>query len=267
MRLWQNAGLFKDATTRLISSSSSPSEPGDDIHTAAAVEEDTRSNEIHWLLGKIANFISSGDALNAETYALPRGQRSPIGVTQAELLERWRSLTRELQRWRATLPPSFQPSARTSLVQRADEPGSRHLAGFEQIWYEAPICAATMQSFHMAAILLLVNQPQESTAVRSTVSSRLQSYRQGEREALLHARELCGTCLAGPPDPVRIHSVQPLSVAGQVFEEPGDLQVVLELLEGIERDLGWTTYHHRSSLRNLLEGRKSGRPKWMFLDI
>ena len=122
-----------------------------------------------------------------------------------------------------------------------------------------------MQSYHMAAILLLVNQPQESTAVRSTVSDRLQSYRQGEREALLHARELCGTCLAGPPDPVRIHSVQGLSVAGQVFEEPEDLEVVLELLEGIERDLGWTTFHHRSRLRSLLEGRRGGRPKWLFL--
>lgn len=117
----------------------------------------------------------------------------------------------------------------------------------------------------MAAILLLVNQPQESTAVRSTVSLRLQAYRQGEREAILHARELCGTCLAGPPDPVRIHSVQALSVAGQVFEEPEDMQVVLELLEGIERDLGWTTFHHRSRLKDLLEGRKNGRLKWLFL--
>lgn len=247
IRLWRNAGLATDVDGFLI-----PSGPFD-IHATADIEEDTRSNELTWLLGKIANIITSGDALVPENYALPAGQRPLVGVTQEHLLDRWMLVATELQVWRDRLPGSFTPSARIicSLL-----PGDKNLGKFEQIWYEAPICAATMQSYHMACILLLVNQPHESTAVRSTVSARLKSYRGIESEALYHARELCGISLASPPDPVRINSVQPLSVAGQVFHEEDDLHVVLDLLSGIEADLGWTTRHHTSNIAGLLEGNR-----------
>lgn len=230
------------------------------IANAADVEEDAKSNELVWLLGKIANHIAAGDALDPKHYALPPGQRPLVGVTQEQLLERWNILTRELQNWRCTLPTSFNPSARTS---GAEEDGCP--SRFEKIWYEAPICAATMQSYHMACILLLTNQPQESTAVRSSVSARLDSYRQSEREALRHAREICGISLTNPPDSVRVHSVQALFVAGQVFTDSQDLQVVVELLSGIERDLGWTTSHHASRIADLLARRSSDRdPEWIF---
>lgn len=235
--------MITDATGRLVCFS--PSCSGD-IRTSADVEEDTRSNEIHWILGKIANFITSGDALHPADYALPREDRPSIGVTQERLLERWTILTTELQQWRRSLSKNFEPAARTKVMNHDDD-----LADFEQIWYQLPICAAAMQSYHMACILLLVNEPQEATAIRSTVTFRLQSYRRSEREAIRHARELCGISLANPSDANRIHSVQPLYVAGQVFEHYQDVKVVLELLEGIEGDLGWTTSHHVSALKEL----------------
>ena len=237
------------------------------ISNAADVEEDAKSNELVWLLGKIANHIAAGDALNPKHYALPPGQRPLVGVTQEQLLERWNFLTRELQNWRCTLPASFHPSARTSAAELTGEEDSCPL-NFEKIdmWYEAPICAVTMQSYHMACILLLTNQPQESTAVRSSVSARLDSYRQSEREALRHAREICGISLTNPPDSVRVHSVQALFVAGQVFTDSQDLQVVLELLSSIERDLGWTTSHHASRIADLLARRSNDRdPEWIFV--
>ncbi|XP_044721302.1 short chain dehydrogenase domain-containing protein [Hirsutella rhossiliensis] len=112
-----------------------------------------------------------------------------------------------------------------------------------------------MQSYHMACILLLVNEPQEAIAIRSTVSARLQSYRRGEREALRHARELCGISLAKSSDANRVHSVQPLFVAGQVFEDSQDVKVVLDLLEEIERDLGWATSHYVSKLGESVAGK------------
>jgi hypothetical protein len=211
------------------------------------VEEETRSNELTWLLGKIANYITSGDALSPERYALPPGQRYMIGVTQERLKERWKLLAEELQSWRYSLPASFTPTARTNLPNCATSDAN----GFEQIWYEVPMCAATMQSYHMACILLLVNEPQESTAIRSTVSSRLESYRTSEHEAIRHARELCGISLADPPDSVRVHSVQPLFVAAQVFHQSQSRQTVLELLQGIERDLGWSTSYQISKLTSL----------------
>lgn len=220
------------------------------------MEEDTKSNELTWLLGKIANYLTSGDALYPEDYALPQGQRPFIGVTQEKLLERWHLLLMELQKWRASLPATFVESARTKSTGDDNR--------FDQIWYDIPLCAATMQSYHMASILLLVNQPQESTAIRSTVSARLKSYRHIQTEALRHAREICGISLANPTDPVRINSVQALFVAGQVFYEGGEQAAVLELLGGIERDLGWTTSYHAAKLVDEWGGNGS-EGEWLLL--
>ena len=96
-----------------------------------------------------------------------------------------------------------------------------------------------MQNFHMARILLLINKPHESTARRSTVASRLKSYRNIESEIRFHSSEICGIALARPENSVRVHQVQPLFVAGQCLTEPDERRVVLELLRGIESDLGW----------------------------
>lgn len=111
-----------------------------------------------------------------------------------------------------------------------------------------PICAATMQSYYMARILLLVNQPHDSTAIHSTVSARLKSYHRIQRDTHRHARQICGISLAHPPDPVRIQSVQPLFVAGQVFQDAAEQDVMLQLLRGIEDDLGWKTSYHATKL-------------------
>jgi hypothetical protein len=262
MRLWQNAGLATDEDG-VLQPFSPPNSA--DVRPSADVEEDTKSNELTWLLGKIANYLTSGDALYPEDYALPRGQRPVIGVTQEQLLERWNFMLIELQKWRASLPPTFGASARTKCTSNARKQGS-----FDQIWYDIPLCAATMQSYHMASILLLVNQPQESTAIRSTVSARLKSYRHIQTEVLRHAREICGISLANPTDPVRINSVQALFVAGQVFYEPLEQNAVLGLLGGIERDLGWTTSYHAAKLidewtrdQNGQQGENNYRGDWL----
>ncbi|KAK2691287.1 hypothetical protein QWA68_010008 [Fusarium oxysporum] len=233
VRLWQNAGLAttEDGTLMPFSPPCSA-----DIRTVADIEEDTKSNELTWLIGKLSNHLTSGDAINPSDYALPLGQRPTIGVTQERLLERWRMLLAEFKKWHDSLPSTFTPYARTPYPS-----SDSCFSNFTQIWYELPICAATMQNYHMAMILLLVNQPQESTFIRSTVSARLKSYRQIQQEVHHYAREICGVSLAEPSDPVRANSVQALFVAGQVFYEKGEQEAALKLLDDIETDLGWTT--------------------------
>lgn len=241
VRLWQNAGLAttEDGTLMPFSPLCSA-----DIRTSADIEEDTKSNELTWLLGKLSNHLTSGDAINPTDYALPIGQRPTIGVTQERLLERWRMLMSEFKKWHDSLPATFTPYARTPYP----ETERSCFNTFQQIWYELPICAATIQNYHMAMILLLVNQPQESTFVRSTVSARLKSYRQIQQDVHRYAKEICGVSLADASDPVRANSVQALFVAGQVFYEKSEQDAVLELLGDIERDLGWTTRFHRAKL-------------------
>jgi hypothetical protein len=122
-----------------------------------------------------------------------------------------------------------------------------------------PLAAATIQSYHQAKILLLANEPQESTALRSTVSARLRSYRHALAEVIYHAREICGISLANSStDSFRVNSVQALFVAGQVFQDENEQNAVLELLSGIERDIGWTTRFHIDKLKDEWTKGKAG---------
>jgi hypothetical protein len=98
-----------------------------------------------------------------------------------------------------------------------------------------------MQSYYMARVILLMNKPHESTARRSTLASRLHSYRIIESEVRHHSHEICGVALGRPEGSVRIHQVQPLFVSGQCLTEPRERRIILDLLRGIESDLGWAT--------------------------
>lgn len=246
-RLWENAGLAGDS--RGVRLPLSPSGSVNADSSADDAEEDKKSNELTWLLCKIMNHLTSGDALWPEDYARPKGQRCPVGVPQDQLLDRWYVLMGDLDNWFAGLSPSFSPSTRTNFSHYDNSDGSP-FSDFEQIWYELPQCAATMQWYYMARILLLVNRPQESTAIRSTVSARLRCYRETMQAVLQHSRDICAISLANPTEPVRIHSVQPLFVAGQVFHLEQERRAVLSLLSGIEKDLGWSTTYHRARLRH-----------------
>lgn len=106
-----------------------------------------------------------------------------------------------------------------------------------------------MQSYHMAQILLKMNKPQESTVRKTTLYSRVNSYRASLIHTKYHVAEIIGISLGRPDASVRIHSVQPLFVAGQCVEEPAGRRLVLELLEDIERDTGWATAYRVRQLK------------------
>ncbi|KAJ5784343.1 uncharacterized protein N7503_009555 [Penicillium pulvis] len=247
MRLWQNAGLATDENGELL-----PYSPTDVIErqNSSGLEEDMKSNELAWILGKIANHLTAGDAFVMVNNKLPRHERPVIGLSQEHLLERWNMLMSDLERWHDSLSASFASTTRTRRLGTAASGFELSFDSFVQIWFDLPLCAATMQSYHQAKILLLANEPQESTAIRSTVSARLRSYRHALREVVYHAREVCGISLANSTDSLRVNSVQALFVAGQVFQERREQDAVLELLSGIERDLGWTTRYHVAKLKD-----------------
>ncbi|KAI0855811.1 hypothetical protein F4860DRAFT_447028 [Xylaria cubensis] len=247
MKLWQHTGLVTDGQELLLPFGS-PSFANPRI--SPDIEEDTKSNELTWLLGKIANHIVSGDAPVPEDFSLPPGQRPTLGIAQELLQERWTKLMNELRQWFRSLPSTFRACSRTKASHSIGAHRNLILEGFEQSWYDLPLCAATMQNYHQANILLLVNKPQESTAIRSTISARLRSYREIQKQARYHAKQICSISLASPTDPVRINSVHALFVAGQVFHKSEEQSVVLHLLSDIEHDLGWTTSYYIKRLVN-----------------
>lgn len=205
------------------------------------VEEDMISNSMIWLLSKIVNFLAAGDGIYPGDFELLTARQQRFAIPQEELLRRWNLLHQELQTWYDNLPSTFAPCARTKLASQDTQDSSIYRPNFEKVWYSIPMCAATMQYYHMARIILLVNRPQESTAIRSSITARLGSYRMIQQEAQYHSREICGISLSNLPDAVRIHSLQPLFVAGQCLSETSERRAVLGILSSIQKDLGWAT--------------------------
>ncbi|KAH8815956.1 hypothetical protein F5884DRAFT_747475 [Xylogone sp. PMI_703] len=245
--LWRAAGLLIDEQGFVVPSNREESEYPEG---QPAMREDMISNALIWLIAKIVNYMASGDSID---HVFPQDRSSPLGVVginQMTLLERWRELENELQVWYDGLPDTFKPVARLPPITDGSIPSDSPRAIFPEIWYSIPMCASTMQSYHMARSLLLINKPHESTVRRSTVSDRLNSYRTIEAEARHHSHEICGIALGRPEASVRINQVQALFVAGQILNDSRERQIVLDLLRGIEEDLGWATdYRVRQLLK------------------
>lgn len=166
------------------------------------MNEDMISNALVWLSSRLCNFIAAGEGFNP----VPAGDRSEVaredelgdlGRSQKSQLDTWNAIWRMFDVWFEGLPATFEPSARVkSKIQRPLPDAQLFLARkpsdhpFDEVWYSMPMCAATMQHFHMARILLLINKPHETTARRSTIASRLKSYRDIEEQIVYHCYEI-----------------------------------------------------------------------------
>ncbi|OAX85178.1 hypothetical protein ACJ72_00445 [Emergomyces africanus] len=232
--LWTEAGLLldNDGFVRPSNTSSSGYPDGSD-----GMREDLVSNALIWILSKVVNFII-GDNLDIGEGS---SSESSIGVSQQTPFERWRRLQTELDKWYNGLPDTFNPCVRMELAHLSHQDPTEEPLPWPEVWYSLPMCASTIQHFHMARILLLVNKPLESTAKVRTVTNNLKSYRPIESEIGFHTHEICGISMSRPDASARIHSVQPLFVAGQCLTEARARRTILQLLRGIEHDLGWAT--------------------------
>lgn len=229
--LWKAGGLKLDDMGFVISGNNVDALDDADQNL---MKDDMLSNALVWLLAKVSNFIAVGEDLTVGVDS-KSDTSSPVGVSQQTLLKRWKRLKLELKVWHNSLPDTFAPCARVPPFR----PALRDQ--FSQIWYSIPMCASTMQNYHMAQILLLINKPHESTARRSTVTERLKSYSLIANTTRHHAREICGISLSRLEGSAHVHSLQPLFVAGQCFTEPQERALVLELLREIETERGWAT--------------------------
>ena len=166
------------------------------------MKEDMISNALVWLSSRLCNFIAAGEGFNP----VPAGDRSEVpredelgdlGRSQKSQLETWNSIWHMFDVWFEGLPATFEPTARIKSKNQQPLPDAqlfpareRNDNPFDEVWYSMPMCAATMQHYHMARILLLINKPHETTARRSTIASRLKSYRDIEKQIVYHCYEI-----------------------------------------------------------------------------
>ncbi len=190
--LWREAGLSIDREGFVMSRNNNNNSilPEENVVT----REDMTCNALVWLISRLTNYIVAGETFTP----IPAGHREgngeadepiTIGISQQTLLERWDRIDMELKVWHNGLPETFSPCARIphQLSSKADEPDALK---FSEIWYSIPMCGITIQNYHMARILLLINKPHETTARRSTVARRLQSYRLIQAEIMHHCHEI-----------------------------------------------------------------------------
>ena len=105
-----------------------------------------------------------------------------------------------------------------------------------EVFFSIEQCAAAIQLYHFARILLLLNKPRARQGV-----SRLKAYREVSSEAIKHAREIVGIALGRPVPAVRVEMLLPLYMAGGCLEADEERKVVLEVMKAIEKDTGCST--------------------------
>ncbi|KAF3484046.1 uncharacterized protein GIQ15_03370 [Arthroderma uncinatum] len=235
LALWTEAGILLDDAGYVQPSGNIEPRHRDGKDT---MRVDMVSNALIWILSKIVDSLAAGDDMNS-------------GESQHPLLDRWHQLQAELDAWYKGLPNTFNPSARMESSQTASiqgTPASEDDHPFPEVWYSIPMCASTMQHYHMARILLLTNKPHELTASRSMVTNEPNSHRPIESEIQHHSYEICGISMARPRATVRVHSVQPLFICGRCLTASHERKVILQLLCGIEADLGWATKYRVQQL-------------------
>lgn len=210
--LWNSCGLEVQSDGSLYNSTEYVK--NDPLHSRALAE--LVAHTLLWLVLRVMNYLADDES-------------SSTRQTQ------WDQLTRQLDHWYANRPETFQAVA----VIRHPASGRTQLSQLSEAFFSIDVCAAAMQLYHFARILLLLHRP--ITAERSAVRNRLKAYREVSTEAIRHAHEIIGIALGRPPPAIRVEMLLPLSIAGACLEENDERKVVLELLRAIEQDTGCAT--------------------------
>lgn len=176
------------------------------------------SHTLLWLLLRVMNFLATSDT-----------DTPPVRHTE------WLLLTRQLDEWHASLPQTFQPCAQIKYPLR-NSPS--HLT---EVFFTMPVCAATVQLYHFARILLLLHKPTDMSDAVDTKDAILTSFLASSAAALKHAHQIIGIALGRPPPAVRVEMLLPLYITGVCLEEDEERKVLLELLRAIEMDTGCET--------------------------
>lgn len=258
LTLWKAAGLpITDDGTLTYSGTSTPTsavisyQPGD--------REDLVSCTLIWIVLRTMNFVAPHEDMTISASGTPHAFESPstagyrtaseAGTPSAiqNRITRWKLLRRQLEDWYDNLPFTFQPYAMMDAGSQypSDQERKRQ---FTRLFFSVPMCAAALQLYHFAQILLLLNQPVDESDTRH-IANRIRMFQKVSEESEHHSRQICGIALGKPPPAVSRQMVHSLYLAGLCFQGKDDRMVVLELLGNIEKETGCSTAHRVRDLR------------------
>ncbi|KAL4984173.1 hypothetical protein BDW68DRAFT_167518 [Aspergillus falconensis] len=238
LALWRAAGLSLDDQGNL--------EPPDVPRSQACSREDMATNVLTRLLNKLTNYLAAAKKSQLEQWV---GGPSPDSVNSTRTSANspdshpttasWLKISFEFQSWVERIPETFRPCLRIERPRLASTEPS-HMP-FPEIFYSLTSCAVAMQQYHFGRLALSLNRPSDDIAGPSTAFDRLQAYRELTKEVDYRCKEICGIALGRPQIGARVQMITLLYAVGQCLEKPEERQIVIDLLRGIEADLGWST--------------------------
>lgn len=211
--------------------------------------EDQAANGLSWLVCKVVNFLAkSKQSQIAQWTGSPPGSASESPGASADASEQsypntntWLDLSFQFQTWFEGVPETFRPCVRIEHPRDLSKPSDGGQSPFPEVFYSLATCAATMQHYHFGRIGLLLNRPPDAVSAPSTAFDRLQGYREVTKEVEYRSREVCGIALGRPQSEVRVYMVPLLFAVGQCLESADEHQIIVDLLRGVEADVGWAT--------------------------
>ncbi|KAJ3464566.1 hypothetical protein MRS44_009352 [Fusarium solani] len=147
----------------------------------------------------------------------------------SEFRARWLQLWEYLHDWYQQRPAPLHP---IMTIPSGKSP-------FPTILFSNPAAISGNQLHHTASILMLQNQP---SGIRLSLPAK-------PRSILWHARQACGISLSNDHHGAWTNGIQPLWIAGRCMSHPSEHKAILELLERIERESGWSTRWRAEDLR------------------
>ncbi|KAJ5621616.1 hypothetical protein N7528_006399 [Penicillium herquei] len=235
LALWRAAGISIDDQNKFQISSTAP---------VNSSQEDQAAHGLIWILSKVIDFRAQTKQSQIAQWAGSPSSNA-AGEIQTDTSEKdtntWLDLCLELQTWFEGVPETFRPCVRIEKPRDLSGNSDGTQMPFPEVFYSLPTCAAAMQHYHFGRIALLLNRPPDVLTAPSTAFDRLQGYREVTKEVDFRSREVCGIALARPHGEIRVHMTALLSAVGQCLESPKEHQIIVDLLSGIEADLGWST--------------------------
>ncbi|CEO59725.1 hypothetical protein PMG11_04390 [Penicillium brasilianum] len=239
--LWRAAGISIDEQEKFHIIPSGPIELS---------QEDQTFNGLCWLVSKVVNFLakSKQSQIAQWTGSPPENPSAAHDISSNSSQQStypdtstWIDLCFEFQKWFEGVPETIRPCVRIEHPRDVSKPPDASQIPFPEVFHSFATCAAAMQHYHFGRIALLLNRPQDVISGPSTAFDRLQGYREVTKEVEHRCREVCGIALGRPHAEVRIYMIPLLFAVGQCLESANERQIIVDLLRGVEADLGWAT--------------------------
>ncbi|RAL12536.1 Zn(II)2Cys6 transcription factor [Aspergillus homomorphus CBS 101889] len=215
------------------------------------LQEDLSCQSLTWLSCKVVNFLANSKKSPLEQMVRSPSNETPEDSSPYPTTSTWLSLSFEYQTWVERLPESIRPCVRLEKPKNLASLPEASPVPFPEIFFSMPSYAFAMQQCHFGRLALSLNRPTDAVTAPSTAFDRVQGYRELTKEVDYRCREIIGIALARPQSCARVYMTPLLFAMGQFLEAPEERQIVVNLLRGIEADLGWETDSKIKKLQRL----------------